>query len=158
MDDGTGGIWVLLYGCLGAPTPSGCVRMHVGGLGECCSCTLRGRAVMAHCWALELILVFLEMSALHLHCVCGTSSPVSTCSCSWELRAALCPQPAASKLEAPPRADKEKFLFVYSKLSYISLYISCIIIPYTGLAFLLMLGFLSFCCITQPSPSGPAFA
>lgn len=52
---------------------------------------------MAHCWALELILMFVEVSALPLHGFCGTSSPVSTFSCSWELRSALCAQPAVPK-------------------------------------------------------------
>lgn len=56
----------------------------------------------------------------------------------------------------------EIFVFTYSKLSYIysSSYISCLIftIPYTGLAFLLVLGSLSLYCIIQPSTSGPAFA
>lgn len=82
--------------CLGAPTSSGCARVHTGGL-ERAVPALMGRAVMAHCWALEFILLFLEVSALPLHGVCGTLSPVSTFSCSWELRSALCAQPAAVK-------------------------------------------------------------
>lgn len=72
MDGGTGGIWVLLS-----------VWEHLlqGGVLECMWMAwesavpvLWGRAVMAHCWALELIFVLLELSALHLLGVCDTSS------------------------------------------------------------------------------------
>lgn len=54
--------------CLGAPLQMGvleCTWM----VWESAAPVLWGRAVMAHCWALELILMFLEQSAVHLQCL-----------------------------------------------------------------------------------------
>lgn len=159
MEGGSGGARVLL-----------CVWEHPLQVGVLGCIRVGWKVLFLHWWAERSWLIAGHLSSFYsflrwvlypytvfvAHCLQSLPFPAAG---SWDLHCVLSLQP--SKPEAPlGRWQREIFGFPYSKISYISSCISCFVFITlcTRLAFLLMLGFHSFYCITQPCPSGPAFA